>query len=92
LIGRILALILLSACIGEDYDAGPPEADLRIKEDIFSLQEANIDWKTDEKQYKNEVEDILTFGGKQKEINLQPNQTADLIFQENKENGGDYTE
>jgi hypothetical protein len=25
-------------------------------------------------------------------INLQPNQTADLIFQENKGNGGDYTD
>ncbi|MBH0168344.1 MAG: hypothetical protein ACQET8_15215 [Bacillota bacterium] len=86
-----LFIILLTACIAEDYDAGPPELRLSVKEDLYDLKEANVNWKTEEKEFKNNVEHFLTLASEQKEIKLLPNQPAELILLENKEDGGEYT-
>ncbi|MGD6962233.1 hypothetical protein ACQCVB_08515 [Fictibacillus phosphorivorans] len=86
-----LFIILLTACIAEDYDAGPPELRLSVKEDLYALKEANVDWKTEEKEFKNKVDHFLTLGSEQKEIKLSPNQPAEIILLENKEDGGEYT-
>ncbi|MED1863726.1 hypothetical protein P4V41_09715 [Fictibacillus nanhaiensis] len=86
-----LFIILLTACIAEDYDAGPPELRLSVKENLYALKEANVDWKTEEKEFKNKVNNFLTLGSEQKEIKLSPNQPAEIILLENKEDGGEYT-
>ncbi|ANC77625.1 hypothetical protein ABE65_012790 [Fictibacillus phosphorivorans] len=86
-----LFILLLTACIGEDYDAGPPELRLSVEEDLYALKQANVDWKTEEKEFKNKVEHFLTLGSEQKEIKLSPNQSAELILLENKEDDGEYT-
>ncbi|MET3728075.1 hypothetical protein ABID52_001656 [Fictibacillus halophilus] len=87
----ILLVVLLTACIAEDYDAGPPELRLSVKEDLYGLKEANVDWKTEDKEFKSKVDDFLSLGSEQKEITLSPNQSAELILLENKEDGGEYT-
>ncbi|MBN3555851.1 hypothetical protein JYA63_16355 [Fictibacillus nanhaiensis] len=90
-IAGFLFMLLLTACIAEDYDAGPPELRLSVKEDLFALKEANVDWKTEEKEFKNKVDNFLTLASEQEEIKLSPNQSAELILLENKEDGGEYT-
>ncbi|MBD7964772.1 hypothetical protein [Fictibacillus norfolkensis] len=91
-IAGIFFIVLLTACIGEDYDAGPPEIRLSVNEDVYSLKEANVDWKTEDKEFKNKVENILTLASEQKEIKVSPNQSTELILLESKEDGGDYTD
>lgn len=86
-----LFMFLLTACIAEDYDAGPPEIRLSVKEDLYALKQANVNWKTEDKEYKNKVKNFLKLGSEQKELKLSPNQPAELILLENKENGGEYT-
>lgn len=90
-IAGIFFIVLLTACIGEDYDAGPPEIRLSVNEDVYSLKKANVNWKTEDKEFKNKVEDPLTLASEQNEIKVSPNQSAELILLENKEDGGEYT-
>jgi hypothetical protein len=91
LVGILCIFILLSACIAEDYDAGPPEVRLSTNEDVFSLKKANVEWKTEEKKYETKVEDDLSLGKKQKTIELNANQKVTAVFQDNKENGGEFS-
>jgi hypothetical protein len=88
----VSSLFFLSGCIGEDYDAGPPVTKIGIENDFFTLKEANVDWQTQEKHYKNDVENVQEYGANQIENSVKPNEKGELIFEENKENGGDYTD
>jgi len=88
-----LFILLLTACIAEDYDAGPPELRLSVDEDLdlYPLKEANVNWKTENKEYKNKVKNFILLGNEQRKITLLPNESAQIILLENKENGGEFT-
>jgi len=80
----IFMVILLSGCIGENYDFSPPTVTLENDEDIMedvTLAEANIDWYYDEK-YNKETEDIQALAKEQDPIYLNAGQTVTYLIED----------
>lgn len=87
----VLFIILLTGCIGEDYDVGVPAAYLQVGSKIHKalLTEANVSWSSSSGEIDETIDNIEEFGSAQEEIRVSPNQKASLEFKENEENGGD---
>ncbi len=83
IIGLIFTFTL-TACIGEQYDFTPPTVTIYTTmgspdEVSFELEEANIDWNSDE-HYKKITTDILSFAKEQEPVSLIPGQKVDYQF------------
>lgn len=72
-IGLFLTL-LLTGCIGEDYDVGVPTAHLSLDHSYAQLKEANISWLEGSKHVQKTIGDIQKFALSQPEIKVNPNQ------------------
>jgi hypothetical protein len=88
---RMFLVLLLTGCIGEDYDVGVPIALLQIESVTSSvhLTEANISWSSSSGDVEQKIDDIQEFGLTQDEIKVSANGKVSLDFKENEENGGD---
>ncbi|MFJ7367802.1 hypothetical protein ACIQWQ_27500 [Peribacillus frigoritolerans] len=80
----LLFVLILTGCIGEDYDVGVPTAHLYIESIDIQLTDANISWDTDSEDVQEKIEDVQEFGLTQDEIKVSANQEATLDFKENK--------
>lgn len=77
-------VILLSGCIGENYDFSPPTVTLSNPDNIMqdvTLAEANIDWYYDEK-YNKETENIQALANEQAPIILNAGQKVDYQIED----------
>jgi hypothetical protein len=88
----LLCIFALTGCIGEDYDVGPPTAYMDVDSSKIKLKEANILWSTGSMSINKVTKSIQQLASKQKQINVSPLQSVNLEFEENKENGGEYTD
>lgn len=80
----MLFVVLLTGCIGEEYDFSPPSASLTNPEDITQeekLAEANIDWTYDEK-YNKETKDILSLAKEQNKMYFNSGQKVQFSLQD----------
>ena len=77
----LFCALSLTACFGETYDFTPPTVSLSNENrlDDIQLEEANVNWSSD-KEYKKETKDILTFGNKQHQFMVGPNEKDSLVF------------
>lgn len=89
LFAGLLLVLILTGCIGEDYDVGVPTAHLEMDSQKKRLVEANIHWNTESENVHETITDIQKFALSQDEIKVSSNQEATLEFKENKRNGGD---
>ncbi len=86
----VFLIFIVTACIAEDYDVGPPTAHLYAENaSSVRLTEANISWASSSGDVSKTVDDIWEFALSQKDINASRNEKVFLDFEENKENGGD---
>jgi hypothetical protein len=88
----IIAVLLITGCIGEDYDVGPPIPYVHLDSKEIEIKAANLDWLTQERDYQKETNDIKSFAEKQKPLIINEGQQVYIEFKENKENGGDYVD
>lgn len=80
-IGMIF-VVMLTGCIGENYDFTPPTLNLSSDSNIISerLAEANINWRGAENNLiEKETKDILELGEKQQPIYFKAGEKVDLI-------------
>ena len=87
----LLCIFTLTGCIGEDYDVGPPTAYMDVDSSKIKLKEANILW-TGSISINKVAKNFQQLASKQKQVNVSPLQSVNLEFEENKENGGEYTD
>lgn len=77
LLTGLLGIVLLTGCIGEEYDFTPPSVTLVHSE--MDLVEANIDWKSEE-GYTKETANILQLAKEQPQVSVEAGKEDYLEF------------
>lgn len=74
-------VVLLTGCIGEDYDFNPPDAFIESHDDFVkgNLKTANIDWDSD-KEYTKKTDDIDALAKEQEPLDYYSGQKMDIRF------------
>jgi hypothetical protein len=85
-------ILIITGCIGENYDVGPPMPYVQLDSKEIEIKAANLDWLTQERDYQKETNDIKSFAEKQKPLIINEGHQVYIEFKENKENGGDYVD
>lgn len=77
----LIFVVLLTGCIGEDYDFTPPDAFIESHRDFVKgdLKTANIDWNSD-KEYTKKTDDIDSLAKEQEPLHYYSGQKMDIRF------------
>ncbi len=84
--------ILLTGCIGENYDAGPPHAYLKVGSSTIRLTESTVSWSTQSVQKQFVSENIQKLTEEQQLISVSSRQHGTLEFEDSLDEGGDYAD
>ncbi|MGA4719813.1 hypothetical protein [Fictibacillus nanhaiensis] len=83
----ILAPLLLTGCIGEEYYESPPEAFLQVGDELYKLKEGNRKWNFTDEDYDKEYIDLKALAAKEKQITVKPGSSGYLIIEQNEIEG-----
>ncbi|MCM3585708.1 hypothetical protein M3182_08085 [Mesobacillus maritimus] len=77
-------IVILTGCIGEEYDFTPPTVTLNDSsslKNLVELAEANIDWRGEEGEpLTKETEDAFAFAKDQTPVSISSGQKVDIEF------------
>ncbi|WP_199175353.1 hypothetical protein [Sporosarcina sp. P21c] len=75
-------VLLLTGCIGENYDYSPPVVSILSNPDLKTgeLKAANVSWYSD-KEYTKTTEDIYSLAREQKPLHYYSGQQMDVLFE-----------
>ena len=80
----IFIVVLLTGCIGENYDFSPPTVTIASPDNLYQsveLTEANIKWYTAE-QYNKETADVQKLAKKQTPMYFSPGQNVEYSLED----------
>lgn len=80
----LCCILLLTACIGENYDFSPPMMTVSysylMNNETYELKEASVDWEGADQEYKETVDDFQSLGRDQEEIEVNADSEGSLIL------------